>query len=77
MLIEYEDLVEQLKEFRQEVIKALALLDVEVEALHKVAVKRQPILLEDLNRIRAEARKLRSKFETHYEQKLPLLDEKR
>ena len=77
MLIEYEYLVEQLKEFRHEVIKALASLDVEVEALHKVAVTQQPILLEDLNRIRAKARNLRSKFETHYEQRLPLLHEKR
>lgn len=33
MLIEYEDLVEQLTQFRLEVAKALAAIDVEVAAL--------------------------------------------
>lgn len=77
MLIEYEDLVKQLKQFREDVIKALAAIDVETAALSKAVQSQKPVLTESLNRMRAESRKRMSKFEEHYSQQLALLHESR
>jgi septal ring factor EnvC (AmiA/AmiB activator) len=77
MLIEYEDLIKHLTQFRLEVIEALAALDAEVNAIHHAIVAKKPLLTEDLNRLRAKSRKLQGKFEESYERKLPLLHEKR
>jgi hypothetical protein len=77
MLIEYEVLVEQLTQFRLEVIKALAAMDVEIDALSKAVVARQPVLPEQLNRLRGKSRERLGKFEEEYSRKIPLLNEKR
>jgi hypothetical protein len=77
MLIEYEDLVEQLTRFRLEVIDALAGIDAELDALHKTAVTKQPILPEQLNRLRAKSRERIAKFAEIRSHKIPLLHEKR
>jgi len=77
MLIEYEDLVSQLQQFRLEVIKALAAIDIEVDALQAAVVKSKPLLAEDLKRLRAASRSRLSKFEEFHGHKLPLLHEKR
>ena len=77
MLIEYEDLVEQLKQFREDVIKAFAAIDVEMAALSKAVQSQRPILAESLNRMRRESRERMSKFEERYSQQLALLHERR
>lgn len=77
MLIEYEDLVEQLTKFRLEVIDALAGIDAELDALHKAVVTRQPVLPEQLNRLRAKSRERLGKFGEARSHKIPLLHEKR
>lgn len=77
MLIEYEDLVEQLKQFREDVIKALAAIDVEITALSKAVQSQQPVLPESLNRMRYESRRRITKFEEYYSQQLALLHERR
>ena len=77
MLIEYEDLVEQLKQFRLDVVKALAGIDAEIDALHKVALRQKPLLREDLNRLRSASRTQISKIEERYLQRITLLHERR
>ena len=77
MMIEYEDLLEQLQSFRCEVIKALAEIDVDLEALRRAQAKGRPLLAEDLNRIRDNSRQMQRKFEEQWERRLPLLHERR
>ena len=77
MLIEYEDLVEQLTEFRLQVVKALAAIDLEINALQTAILKQKPILREELNRLRLASRESLPQFEQFHSQKLPLLHEKR
>lgn len=43
-MIEYEELLEQLQEFRKEVVKALAKIDVELDALIQAAAQPKPLL---------------------------------
>lgn len=76
-MIEYEDLVEQLTKFRLEVVRALAAIDVEIDALHQAVVKQKPLLSEELSRIRAKSRQSLGKFVDFHAQKFPMLHEKR
>lgn len=78
MLIEYEDLVKQLAQFRLDVINALADINVEIDALQRAATAKQPILAESLKRLRADSRqRLLHKFQEHHSQRLALLHEDR
>jgi hypothetical protein len=77
MLIEYADLIEQLKQFRLDVIKALAEIDVEIDALHNAVVSSNPINPQALKGLRADSRKRLGKFGELYGQELALLHERR
>lgn len=77
MPIEYEDLIEQLTQFRLNVIKALGDIDVELDALSRAVTGKQPVLPETLNRLRDKSRERLKKFQEVHERQIPLLHEKR
>jgi hypothetical protein len=77
MLIEYDDLVEQLKQFRLDVINMLSEIDIETDALQKAVVAKKPITTEDVKRLRLASRRSLSKFQEYNSQRLALLHERR
>jgi hypothetical protein len=77
MLIDYSDLVEQLKQFRLDVAKVMAEQDAEIAALHQAILSSKPIDKERLKQLRLEARKRLLKLEELRGQDLNLLHERR
>lgn len=76
-MIEYEDLLKQLQQFREDVAKALAAIDVETEALSRALQSQKPVLAETLSRLRQDSRTQMGKFEKKHLQQLALLHERR
>lgn len=76
-MIEYEDLIEQLKQFRLDVAKILAGQDAEIAALHQAVLANKPLDKESLKRLRTEARKKIAKLEELRGQELTHLHERR
>jgi len=77
MLIDYSDLVEQLKQFRLDVAKVMAEQDAEIAALHQAILSSKPIDKERLKQLRLEARKRLLKLEELRGQDLTFLHERR
>ncbi len=76
-LIEYEDLIVQLTQFREDVIRALAAIDVEITALQNAVTGQSPVEKRKLHNLRAEAQKRMSKFQEFHSQEIVRLDERR
>lgn len=76
-LIEYEDLIAQLTQFREDVISALADMNVEILTLHNAITAQPPLDKRKLQKLRKESLKRKNKFQELYSQEIARLDERR
>jgi len=68
---------ESLKQFRLDIIEALSHIDVEIEALHRAIVEKEPVTPERLKEIRSDSRKILHKFRDHHAQHISAPHESR
>jgi len=76
-MIDYEDLVKQLTQFRLDVINALSEIDVELDTLQKAVTSGKKVTEEDLKSLRQASRKKLGRFQEYSAQRLALLHERR
>jgi hypothetical protein len=70
---EYGDLVELLVQFRTDVIRALAAIDVEISALHKAVIEDRPVDQKRLEQLRDESQEMLERFVEHHQQTIAAL----
>lgn len=72
-MTEYGDLVELLVQFRTDVIRALAAIDVEISALHKAVIEDRPVDQKRLEQLRDESQEMLERFVEHHQQTIAAL----